>query len=100
MKKRKMVIMLILRIRVSALIKIMENKPPDPGVGEWCRMVYAFVDNTKAFLQEYFQRNQSESGFSEDKKRTGWRLTQKREERIDTAYGLTTAWHNLFWVGA
>ena len=70
------------------------------GVGEWCRMIYAFVENTKAFLREYFQRNQSESGFSEDKKRTGWKFAQKREERIDTAYGLTTVWHNLFWVGA
>ncbi|MBI4144285.1 hypothetical protein HY486_03495 [Candidatus Woesearchaeota archaeon] len=27
------------------------------GVGEWCRMIYAFTD---------------------DKKRTGWRFTQKR----------------------
>jgi len=70
------------------------------GVGEYCRMIYAFVEDTKAFLREYFQRNQSESGFSEDKKRTGWRFAQKREERIDTAYGLTTLWHNLFWVGA
>jgi len=70
------------------------------GVGEWCRMIYAFTDDTKGFLSEYFQRNQSESGFSEDKKRTGWRFAQKREERIDTAYGLTTLWHNLFWTGA
>jgi len=69
------------------------------GIGEWCRMIYAFADDTKGFLREYFQRNQSESGFSEDKKRTGWRFAQKREERIDTAYGLTTLWHNLFWVG-
>ncbi len=69
------------------------------GVGEWCRMIYAFVEDTKAFLRNYFQRNQSESGFSEDKKRTGWKFAQKREERVDTAYGLTTVWHNLFWVG-
>lgn len=70
------------------------------GVGEFCKMVYRFTDDTKQFLGDYFQRNQSESGFSEDKKRTGWRIAQKREERIETAYGLTTAWHNLFWVGA
>lgn len=69
------------------------------GVGEWSRMIYRFTDDTNKFLEEYFQRNQSESGFSEDKKRTGWRFAQKREERIETAYGLTTAWHNLFWVG-
>ncbi len=69
------------------------------GVGEWCRMVYRFTDDTETFLEDYFQRNQSESGFSEDKKRTGWKFAQKREDRIETAYGLTTLWHNLFWVG-
>jgi len=70
------------------------------GVGKWCRMIYAFTDETNAFLREYFQRNQSESGFSEDKKRTEWRFTKKREEWIDTAYGLTTLGHNLFLVKA
>jgi len=24
---------------------------------------------------------------------------QKREDRIDTADGLTTLWHNLYWLG-
>lgn len=69
------------------------------GLGEWSRNVYRFTEDTKAFLEDYFQRNQSESGFSEDKKRTGWRIMQKREDRIETAYGLTTLRHNLFWVG-
>lgn len=69
------------------------------GVGEWCRMIYRFTADINSFLEEYFQRNQSESGISEDKKRTGWKFAQKREERINTAYGLTTLWHNLFWVG-
>ncbi|MBI2136503.1 hypothetical protein HYU06_05515 [Candidatus Woesearchaeota archaeon] len=70
----------------------------------WCSIIYNFTDDTKLFLEEYFQRNQSESGFSEDKKRTGkrtgWRFALKREDRINTAYGFTTLWHNLFWVGA
>ena len=70
------------------------------GVGVWCSMIYNFTDDTNAFLEEHFQRNHSESGFSEDKKKTGWRFAQKREDRIDTAYGFTTLWHNLFWVGA
>lgn len=70
------------------------------GVGEWCAMLRRFLEDTKAFLKEYFQRNQSESGFSEDKKRTGWRLVQRREDRIETAYGLTNLWHNLSWSGA
>ena len=69
------------------------------GVGDWSKMIYHFADNTKEFLEEYFQRNQSESGISEDKKRTGWRLGQKRADRIDTANFLTTIWHNLYWLG-
>jgi len=69
------------------------------GVGVWCSMIYRFTDDMRVFLEEYFQRNQSKNGFSEDKKRTGRRFAQKRDERIDTAYGLTTLWHNLFcWV--
>lgn len=70
------------------------------GVGEWSKMIYRFTDDTNLFLEDYFQRNQSESGFSEDKKRTGWRFAQRKEERIETAYGLTIAWHNLFWLGS
>jgi len=68
------------------------------GSWEWKRMLYRFVQDTKAFLKEYFQRNQSESGFAEDKKRTGWQMGQKREDRIDTANVLTGLWHNLYWL--
>ncbi len=70
------------------------------GLGEWCSNAYRFLEDTHAFLEEYFQRNQSESGIAEDKKRTGWRFAQKREDRVATAYGLTVMWHNLFWLGA
>jgi transposase len=69
------------------------------GVGEWSKMIYRFTENTKGFLEEYFQRNQSESGISEDKKRTGWKMGQKRPDRIDTANMLTSLWHNLSWLG-
>lgn len=69
------------------------------GIGEWSRMIYYFTDNTMGYLKEYFQRNQSESGFAEDKKRTGWKIAQQREDRIQTADGLTKVWHNLFWMG-
>lgn len=69
------------------------------GLGEWGKMVARFVDDTKGFLKDYFQRNQSESGFSEDKKRTGWKIFQKKQERIDTANVLIYLWHNLYWVG-
>ncbi len=56
--------------------------------------------STKTFLQEYSQRNQSESWFAEDKKRIGWRFIQRKEDRIETAYGLPNLGHNLSWSAA
>lgn len=69
------------------------------GPWEWKRMLYRFVLDPVAYLEEYFQRNQSESGIAEDKKRIGWKLGQKREDRIDTANMCTSLWHNLYWLG-
>jgi transposase len=69
------------------------------GPWKWKNMLHDFVLDPVAYLEDYFQRNQSESGFGEDKKRTGWKIMQKREERIDTAYFCTALWHNLFWYG-
>ena len=69
------------------------------GPWEWKRMLYYFVLDPVTYLEEYFKRNQSESGIAEDKKRIGWKLGQKREDRIDTANFLTTLWHNLYWLG-
>lgn len=69
------------------------------GSPEWKKMLAKFIADMKAFLQEYYQRNQSESGFSEDKRRIGQRLGQKRDDRLDTANFLTMVWHNLYWLG-
>ena len=33
--------------------------------------------------------------FSSDKKMFGWRISQKREDRIDTSLFVRTVWHNL-----
>jgi len=69
------------------------------GPWPWKRMLDRFVDNTKEYLEDYYQRNQSESGFAEDKKRTGWKLGQKRPDRVCTANTLTSVWHNIYWLG-
>jgi transposase len=68
------------------------------GPWEWKRMLLRFVKDTRGYLHEYFKRNQSESGFSEDKRRFGWKIAQRREDRVDTAAFCTTLWHNLFWL--
>ena len=69
------------------------------GSWPWKRMLFRFVNETNQYLEEYFQRNQSESGFAEDKKSTGWQLGQKRPDRVETANTLTSLWHNIYWYG-
>jgi len=65
----------------------------------WKKMLKDFLENTHKYFGEYFKRNQSESGFSEDKRRFGWRIPQRLENRINTSYFGIFTWHNLFWVG-
>lgn len=69
------------------------------GGTAWLNMLKEFCNNTMDFFKEYFKRNQSESGFSEDKRRFGWRIPQKIESRIDQAYFSIFTWHNLLWTG-
>jgi transposase len=68
------------------------------GKKAWKEMLKEFILNTQEYLGQYYKRNQSESGFAEDKRRTGWKLGQKRFDRIHTANTLTYIWHNLWWL--
>lgn len=69
------------------------------GSLKWKDMLQYFIMDPISYLEDYFQRNQSESGISEDKRRTGWMIMQKRGDRIGTANFCTILWHNLFWYG-
>jgi len=69
------------------------------GTIKWKDMLSNFVLDPISYLEEYFQRNQSESGIAEDKRRTGWMIMQKREDRVYTANFCIALWHNLFWYG-
>jgi transposase len=62
----------------------------------WYETMKSFVDNTLNYLEEYYKRENSESGWSADKKMFGWNVRQKREDRIDTALFCRAVWHNLF----
>lgn len=84
---------------VITLYLIPKTNATVDGTWDWKRMLHDFVKDTTGYLEEYFQRNQSESGIAEDKKRVGWKLGQKRPDRISTANFLTTVWHNLYWLG-
>lgn len=69
------------------------------GPLKWKKILEDFIKDTKGYLGEYFRRNQSESGFSEDKRRFGWKIPQKRPERIETHDFCTSLWHNMLWMG-
>lgn len=61
----------------------------------WYNVMKSFVDDTIKHLEEYFKRNNSESGWASDKKMFGWTIRQKREDRINTALFCRAIWHNL-----
>lgn len=66
------------------------------GSWKWKRTMYDFVENPITYLEEYYKRNNSESGFSADKRLFGWEIAQRRQDRIDNALSCQNLWHNLF----
>jgi len=66
------------------------------GSWKWKRTMMRFVKETIPYLGQYYLRNNSEAGFSVDKRWFGWRVNQRREDRIDTAISCMNTWHNLF----
>ncbi len=54
--------------------------------------------NTYEYLKEYFLRNLSESAFSADKRRLGWKIRQRREDRREMAVFAIGVLHNIFSV--
>lgn len=69
------------------------------GSWKWKRLMMEFVMDTPQYLEHYYQREASENGWSVDKRRFGWDISQRLEERIDRADFCTTIWHNLFQLG-
>jgi transposase len=65
------------------------------GSWKWKDTMEEFVNATMAYLRQYYLRNNSESGFSADKRQFGWKVAQKRDDRIGTALNCTGVWHNL-----
>ncbi len=70
------------------------------GGWHWKRTMIDFVKNTPEYLEQYYQRENSEASWSADKKHFGWDIVQRRPDRIDTADFCTELWHNLFQLGA
>ncbi|MGC8696806.1 MAG: ISNCY-like element ISFac3 family transposase, partial [Conexivisphaera sp.] len=67
---------------------------------KWKSIIKKFVENTMNYLQEYYKRENSEAGFSADKRMFGWGIAQRREDRIDGALFCIGLWHNLFYLNS
>jgi transposase len=65
---------------------------------EWARVVKCILEDPVLFLEKYFRRNLSEAGFSADKRRFGWIVRQRREDRQEVAAFSIALLHNLFAV--
>lgn len=84
----------------TALFVIPKSNATLRGSYVWKDMIRDFMSYPFLFLRQYFRREHSESGFSADKRCDGWKIWQKREDRIQTATILKGVWHNLLWCGA
>lgn len=65
---------------------------------KWTETMGEFLFNTMEYLEEYFKRNNSESGWASDKKMFGWKVSQKRYDRMDRALFVRMVWHNLILI--
>ncbi len=64
----------------------------------WSRIFRKILKDPYEYLKTYFQRNLSEAAFSADKRRFGWIIRQKREDRQGMAIFSISMLHNIFSV--
>jgi transposase len=83
----------------TALYVIAKCNATIRGCFVWKDMIVDLILYPLLFLREYFRRENSESGFSADKRCCGWKIWQRIEERIQTATLCKGLWHNLLWLG-
>ncbi len=69
------------------------------GKKKWHAIWKSLIDDSIAFLKEYYRRESSESGFASDKKSDGWQVWQRRDDRIATSVMCKGIWHNLLLLG-
>lgn len=65
---------------------------------EWLNTMKNFVEDTWNYIGEYFKRVNIENSWAQDKKVLGWKVSQKRLDRIDTALFCRCIWHDLFYL--
>ena len=82
----------------TAVYVIPKSNATIKGSYAW-KMIRNLISDPFLFLSEYFRREHSESGFSADKRCDGWKIWQRRGDRIETATMCKGVWHNLLWLG-
>lgn len=65
---------------------------------QWHKILNKIKENPYGFLKNYFKRELSETFFGADKERFGRKISQKREDRRETASFATAILHNLFTI--
>ena len=69
------------------------------GIRRWRNIFRRMIRDPLQYPMEYYKRENSESGFSVDNRQSGWKIWQKRNDRIDMAINCIAATHNLFRMG-
>ena len=69
------------------------------GNSKWHEIWKTLMYDTMAFLKQYYRRESSESGWAADKKSNGWKIWQRRDDRIATSIMCKVVWHNLLVLG-
>jgi len=70
------------------------------GSQKWKNTLKEFMRDTEGYLHEYHRRESSESAFSADKRRFGWKIEQKLTGRINCTVSCLVLWHNLLKLNA
>jgi len=65
------------------------------GSLKWKKTMEAYVEQTLEYLEQYYKREHSESAFSQDKRWLGWKVEQRRDDRIEAALTCANLWHNM-----
>ena len=67
------------------------------GIG-WRMILKRMMEDPYSYMKQYLMRNLSETAFSADKRRFGWKIRQRREDRREMAVFAIGLLHNLFSV--
>jgi transposase len=84
-----------IQYRFSQIYVIPKKKCNVGWFMKWADTMEEFVNDSMTYLRQYYLRNNSESGFSADKRWFGWKAGQKKDDRFGIALIFTDVWNSL-----